>query len=158
MESLSKNNNVSDYFWLLFLFTEGADKPCDDDLYESIYEVIRPPGSESDFDEIPEEEEDGKDQLYANNSVSNLSKIAEAAGRKMKKLRRNWSLKKNDITRSLSRIRKNSRPMMIDGIVREGRDGPLFSGFSLSTVFSSVVNFPICNLFCGNLRNAFITM
>ena len=29
----------------------------------------------------------------------------------MKKLRRNWSLKKNDITRSLSKIRKNSRPI-----------------------------------------------
>ena len=45
-----------------------------------------------------------------------LSKFAEAAGKKMRKLRRNWSLKKNDISRSLSRIRKTSasatRPSM----------------------------------------------
>lgn len=39
-----------------------------------------------------------------------LSKFAEAAGKKMKKLRRNWSLKKSDITRSLSRIKANKRP------------------------------------------------
>ena len=37
-----------------------------------------------------------------------LTKLAEAAGKKMRKLRRNWSLKKNDISRSLSRIRKSS--------------------------------------------------
>ncbi len=37
-----------------------------------------------------------------------LTKFAEAAGKKMRKLRRNWSLKKNDISRSLSRIRKSS--------------------------------------------------
>ena len=37
-----------------------------------------------------------------------LSKFAAAAGKKMRKLRRNWSLKKNDISRSLSRIRRTS--------------------------------------------------
>ena len=36
---------------------------------------------------------------------ANLTKIAEAAGKKMRKLRRNWSLKKSDITRSLSKIK-----------------------------------------------------
>ena len=45
-------------------------------------------------------------------SNSNLSKIAEAAGKKMKKLKTNWSIKKSDITRSLSRIKKNSRPSL----------------------------------------------
>ena len=37
-----------------------------------------------------------------------LSKFAAAAGKKMRKLRRNWSLKKNDISRSLNRIRRTS--------------------------------------------------
>jgi len=40
---------------------------------------------------------------------SGLTKLlTEGARKKMKKLRRNWSLKKNDISRSLSRIRKYS--------------------------------------------------
>merc|ERR1719471_846959 len=53
-------------------------------------------------------------------SNSNLSKIAEAAGRKMKKLKTNWSIKKSDITRSLSRIKKNSRPALDMNIAPEG--------------------------------------
>ena len=44
-----------------------------------------------------------------------LTKFAEAAGRKMKKLRRNWSLRKNDITRSLSRIKKTNFPSDLPG-------------------------------------------
>ena len=51
--------------------------------------------------------------------TSNLSKIAEAAGRKMKKLKTNWSLKKNDITRSLSKIKRPSRTSQGEGT--EGR-------------------------------------
>ena len=38
----------------------------------------------------------------------NLNKMASAAGRKIRKLRRNWSLKKNDLTRSFSKIRRAS--------------------------------------------------
>ena len=44
------------------------------------------------------------DPTRANNN--NLSKIAEAANKKMRKLKTNFSLKKSDITRSLSRIRR----------------------------------------------------
>ena len=40
------------------------------------------------------------------NRSSNLLKIAEAANKKMRKLKTNFSLKKSDITRSLSRIRR----------------------------------------------------
>lgn len=69
------------------------------------------------------DEEDGeeseRDALYGKSS--NLSKIAEAAGRKMKKLKTNWSIKKNDITRSLSKsIKKNSRPVVPESKLTEG--------------------------------------
>ena len=43
-----------------------------------------------------------------NKPPQKLSKFAAAAGKKMRKLRRNWSLKKSDISRSLSRIRRTS--------------------------------------------------
>lgn len=63
--------------------------------------------------EIQEESDDSPDfTSSAKVSNSNLSKIAEAAGRKMKKLKTNWSIKKSDITRSLSRIKKTSRPSL----------------------------------------------
>ena len=54
-------------------------------------------------------------------SNSNLVKIAEAAGRKMKKLKTNWSIKKSDITRSLSRIKKTSRPALDLGPAPDGQ-------------------------------------
>ena len=38
------------------LITEDGEKTYYEEQYESIYEVIRPPESESDFEEIPEEE------------------------------------------------------------------------------------------------------
>lgn len=61
--------------------------------------------SESDFDEIIEQK-----QVPAN---AKLTKLAEAANKKMRKLRRNWSLKKSDISKSWSRIRKYSSPSMM---------------------------------------------
>jgi len=103
-------------------FLDNGEKTFYEEQYESIYEVIRPPESESDFEEIPEEEnEEGSDSIYGKTSNSNLSKIAEAAGRKMKKLKTNWSIKKNDITRSLSKIKRNNRPVMDNGISSEGK-------------------------------------
>ena len=39
----------------------------------------------------------------------------------MKKLKTNWSIKKNDITRSLSKIKRNNRPVMDNGISSEGK-------------------------------------
>ena len=78
--------------------------------------MIRQPSSESDFEEV---NEDGDDELDLREKTSNLSKIAEAAGRKMKKLKTNWSMKKNDITRSLSKIKRPSRASQGEG--GEGR-------------------------------------
>ena len=84
----------------------------DEELYESIYEVIHPQSgsfeSESDFDEIA----DPADHKLKSGDTK-LTKLAEAANKKMKKLRRNWSLKKSDISKSWSRIRKYSSPSMI---------------------------------------------
>ena len=60
-----------------------------------------------------------QDDLELREKTSNLSKIAEAAGRKMKKLKTNWSMKKNDITRSLSKIKRPSRTSQGEGA--EGR-------------------------------------
>ena len=80
--------------------------------------------SESDFDEILEEPTDLVDggnasrRLHREKFVklqgdTKLTKLAEAANKKMRKLRRNWSLKKSDISKSWSRIRKYSSPSMM---------------------------------------------
>ena len=124
----------------------------DEELYESIYEVIRHPSSlgtaisgssagtddfmseESDFDEIPDDEDDYDDFVDRRNiprvpplpptnsgqrgvnGGPGLTKLAEAAGKRMmRKLRRTWSLKKSDLSRNLSRIRKYSTPIVSPG-------------------------------------------
>ena len=92
------------WFWIFSLPDESSTN--DEELYESIYEVIQPRNieSESDFDEIMEDNGDLE--------KTPLNKLAEAANKKMRKLRRNWSLKKNDISKSWSRIRKYSTPVI----------------------------------------------
>ena len=110
-----------------------SDISQDEELYESIYEVIGPKSgssaadfeSESDFDEILEEghgvtsvsghqyhhRRDSKNSVKIYQDTK-LTKLAEAANKKMRKLRRNWSLKKSDFSKSWSRIRKYSSPSM----------------------------------------------
>ena len=53
-KKLKKNLIFCNLFYSLF--TENGEKTFYEEQYESIYEVIRPPESESDFEEIPEEE------------------------------------------------------------------------------------------------------
>ena len=123
------------FFWRGFkkFIPPGEDG---EELYESIYEVIRQPSSESDFEEINEEED--FDDLDLREKTSNLTKIAEAAGRKMKKLKTNWSMKKNDITRSLNKIKRtSSRPSQGEG--GEGRR-KLVRRLSSTGVFCSLFN------------------
>ena len=100
MNSHDQKNDLTIFFLLL-----DESSTNDEELYESIYEVIQPRNieSESDFDEIMEPEDLEK---------TPLNKLAEAANKKMRKLRRNWSLKKNDISKSWSRIRKYSTPVI----------------------------------------------
>ena len=92
------------WFWIFSLSDESSTN--DEELYESIYEVIQPRNieSESDFDEIMEDNGDLE--------KTPLNKLAEAANKKMRKLRRNWSLKKNDISKSWMRIRKYYMPVI----------------------------------------------
>ena len=49
-----------------------------------------------------------------------LTRIAEAAGRGIKKLRRNWSIKKDDLTKGLSKIKKSSITILEDVYTKEG--------------------------------------
>ena len=50
----------------------------------------------------------------------NLNRIADVAGRSFKKLRRNWSIKKEDITKGLSKIKRNSKNLLEDVYIKEG--------------------------------------
>jgi len=74
----------------------------DNFVYESIYE------------DIPQDTSQVKVISGKNDKDSNLTKIAEVAGRRIKKLRRNWSLTKEDITKGLSKIKKNSKILIED--------------------------------------------
>jgi neuronal guanine nucleotide exchange factor len=73
-----------------------------DFVYESIYEVI------------PQDTSQVKVVSGKGDKDSNLTKIAEVAGKRIKKLRRNWSLKKEDITKGLSKIKKSSKTLIED--------------------------------------------
>jgi hypothetical protein len=103
-------------------------------------QVIQPAESlsESDFDEIAEEEDEYEDgasprypgyeddiparyQAYDDEAAvkypRGISKMAEVANRKMRKLKSNLSQKKSDITRSLSKIKKADRTPYSDGYI-----------------------------------------
>jgi hypothetical protein len=56
---------------------------------------------------------EGDDKGLKSPTDTKLTKLADAANKKMKKLRRNWSLKKNDISKGWSRIRKYSNTSML---------------------------------------------
>ena len=71
--------------------------------------------------------------------TSNLSKIAEAAGRKMKKLKTNWSIKKHDITRSLSKIKRPSRTSQGEGAEGRRKVVRRLSSTGITTDFVTVV-------------------
>jgi len=78
-----------------------------DFVYESIYEVI------------PQDSSQVKVITGKGDKDSNLTKIADVAGKKIKKLRRNWSLKKDDISKGLSKIKKSSKTLIEDVYSRE---------------------------------------
>ena len=146
---------TADFIYFFFLIDSpddrhGNNSRNDEELYESIYEVIRHPSSletaisgssagtddfmseESDFDEIPDDGDEDYDDFIdrrnmhrlpplppnnsnhgLDNTAPGITKLAEAAGKRMmRKLRRTWSLKKSDLSRNLSRIRKYSTPIV----------------------------------------------
>lgn len=69
---------------------------------------------------------------------SNLSKIAEAAGRGIKKLRRNWSIKKDDLSKGLSKIKRSSRNLIEDVYTKEGNKPILVHAMSLMLTFDTL--------------------
>lgn len=102
---------------------DGDDSSCRDDHYESIYEVIQHPSdSESDFDEVYEVSASKNSGSGSGLPIPGLTKFAEAAGKRMRKLRRTWSLKKSDISRNLKKysVPGTRRPIFS---VASGSDG-----------------------------------
>ena len=63
---------------------------------------------------LGDEEEDDKQEDF------NLTKIAEVAGKGLKKLRRNWSIKKDDLSKGLSKIKRSSKNLIEDVYTKDG--------------------------------------
>jgi len=84
-----------------------------EDEEESVYETLS--------DSAPHTIDTRQDDAYddAKQEDSNLTKIAEAAGRGFKKLRRNWSIKKEDLTKGFSKIKRSSKNLIEDVYTKE---------------------------------------
>ena len=67
---------------------------------------------------LGDEEEDDKQEDF------NLTKIAEVAGKGLKKLRRNWSIKKDDLSKGLSKIKRSSKNLIEDVYTKDGKGCP----------------------------------
>lgn len=100
--------------FVLNRFIIAADYSSEDEE-ESVYETL----SDSAPHTIDTREDDAYDD--AKQEDSNLTKIAEAAGRGFKKLRRNWSIKKEDLTKGFSKIKRSSKNLIEDVYTKEGR-------------------------------------
>ena len=72
-------------------------------MYESLYDAL------PDYEDKHHKHQD-----------SSLVKIAEVAGRSIKKLRRNWSIKKDDLSKGLSKIKRSSKTLIEDVYTKEG--------------------------------------
>ena len=73
-------------------------------IYESLYDTALP----------------GSQEKHQKQQDSNLVKIAEVAERSIKKLRRNWSIKKDDLSKGLSKIKRSSKTLIEDVYTKEG--------------------------------------
>ena len=79
----------------------------DDDEEECLYECL--------YDSLPVSQE-----KHLKQQDSSLVKIAEVAERGIKKLRRNWSIKKDDLSKGLSKIKRSSKTLIEDVYTKEG--------------------------------------
>ena len=86
-----------------FLFTDYSSED-----EESVYETLSDSASVQ------------AGQVTVQQEDSNLTRIAVAAGNSIKKLRRNWSLKKEDLTKGFSKIKRNSKSLIEDVYTKEG--------------------------------------
>ena len=85
----------------------GESTDDEDDEEECLYECL--------YDSLPVSQEK---QLKPQDS--SLVKIAEVAERSIKKLRRNWSIKKEDLSKGLSKIKRSSKTLIEDVYTKEG--------------------------------------
>ena len=85
----------------------GETTDDEDDEEECVYECL--------YDSLPVSQE-----KHLKQQDSSLVKIAEVAERSIKKLRRNWSIKKDDLSKGLSKIKRNSKTLIEDVYTKEG--------------------------------------
>ena len=85
----------------------GESTDDEDDEEECVYECL--------YDSLPVSQEKELKQ-----QDSSLVKIAEVAERSIKKLRRNWSIKKDDLSKGLSKIKRSSKTLIEDVYTKEG--------------------------------------
>ena len=85
----------------------GESTDDEDDDEECVYECL--------YDSLPDSQEKQLKQ-----QDSSLVKIAEVAERSIKKLRRNWSIKKDDLSKGLSKIKRSSKTLIEDVYTKEG--------------------------------------
>ena len=85
----------------------GESTDDEDDEEECLYECL--------YDSLPVSQE-----KHLKQQDSSLVKIAEVAERSIKKLRRNWSIKKDDLSKGLSKIKRSSKTLIEDVYTKEG--------------------------------------
>ena len=84
----------------------------EDDEEECVYECL--------YEDLPVSQE-----KHLKQQDSSLGKIAEVAERSIKKLRRNWSIKKDDLSRGFSKIKRSSKTLIEDVYTKEGKNASL---------------------------------
>ena len=100
---------VSDHQFIFHILGNNSFKPIKADKIDILLKrSIRIEAS------LGEEEEDDKQEDF------NLTKIAEVAGKGLKKLRRNWSIKKDDLSKGLSKIKRSSKNLIEDVYTKDG--------------------------------------
>ena len=85
----------------------GESTDDEDDEEECLYECL--------YDSLPVSQE-----KHLKQQDSSLVKIAEVAERSIKKLRRNWSIEKDDLSKGLSKIKRSSKTLIEDVYTKEG--------------------------------------
>ena len=113
--------------FVLNRFIIASDYSSEDEE-ESVYETLSDAAPHTMDVRHDEADDDTKQE------DSNLTKIAEAAGRGFKKLRRNWSIKKEDLTKGFSKIKRSSKNLIEDVYTKEGRFNYYIHCFALTTM------------------------
>jgi len=111
------NDGVTDYeeqIISVWLDLQNDDYSSEDDE-ESVYETLSDSATARIEASLGDEEEDDKQEDF------NLTKIAEVAGKGLKKLRRNWSIKKDDLSKGLSKIKRSSKNLIEDVYTKDAK-------------------------------------